>query len=115
MSPQIDSDVWVAVVVAGETLRRARELNQIHTEEPKTIPSTYNSALEDISMDLNEEPQQCVNLAQELMATPITDNETLEDLSTASDDDGYYVGTVLTYHTSARSLRQTLEVASPSQ
>ena len=75
-------------MVALESPGRAEELNQNQTEEPKTIASTYNSALEGISMDINEEPQQYVHRAQELMFIPITDTATLDDLSSASDDDG---------------------------
>ena len=57
MWPLIDSDIWVAVVVAGETPGKARNQKHDGALQDKAIPQTDNVAIKDLPMDPNEEPK----------------------------------------------------------
>ena len=72
--PLIDSDLWVAVVVVGETPGRAGEPRQDDAVQDKADHQTDNVAIEDLSMDVTEEPNphiQGTQLAEEKGDNPI--------------------------------------------
>ena len=62
--PLIDSNLWIAVVVAGETPGRIRERNQNPNSTDETAP-------DDVGLDMGELPQPNIHCTQEHSDAPL--------------------------------------------